>query len=216
MNQLHEQALSQFRTEIRHFYIVSLFNLVFAGLAIAFGVIYIIATVLGLTEGLATPWFRIITGAVATICFGLGLSWLLSSIRVFEGVEEIKENLDAEGDDITDDRVTCLIVRMLAHYRDNRKTINTMIRVCTLGGVGYFILGIATSLESISVLPDGMGFSLNSYRVIPTMLFTLGIALMTLLSSWWLSKYAKAWDRRLHEIETSECTLKQKLGLDEP
>ena len=72
-------VLSQFRTEIRHFYIVSLFNLVFAALAIAFGAIYVIGAVTGLTADFAGPWLRIITGAVAMVCFGLGLSWLLST-----------------------------------------------------------------------------------------------------------------------------------------
>ena len=48
---------------------------------------------------------------------------------------------------ITDERLTCLIVRMLAHYRDNRRTIRTMILVCTLGGGCFFVLGIANSLK---------------------------------------------------------------------
>ena len=209
-------ALIQFQKEIRHFYLVSFANLVFAALAIAVGVTYIIAAVLDLTGAPVIPGFHIITGIVAMVCFGLGLSWLFSSIRVYEGVEEIKDDLDAAGDDITETRITCLIVRMLAHYRDNRTTITTMIRVCTLGGASFFILGIATSLESISVLSDGMGFSMNYFRVIPAMLFTLGIALTTLFSSWWLSKSANAWDQRIAEIDASECALKTTLGLDEP
>jgi hypothetical protein len=77
------------------------------------------------------------------------------------------------------------------------------------------ILGIATCLEAISIPADGSGFTLNYFRIIPGMLFTVGIALVTLLSSRSLSQYAKVWDSRLHEIKESECALKQKLGLDE-
>ena len=47
------------------------------------------------------------------------------------------------------------------------------------------------------------------------MLLTLGISLASLLSSYYFSKFAKVWDRRLHEIEESECALKKTLGLDE-
>jgi hypothetical protein len=208
-------VISQFRTEIRHFYIVSLFNLVFAALAIASGILYFIAAVTGMTADLPGPWLRIITGAIAMVCMGLGLSWLLSSLAVFEGIEEIKDDLDREGNDVSDNRITCLIVRMLAHYRDNRKTIFTMIRVCTAGGVCFFILGIATSLEAISITPGGIGVSLNNFRVIPAMLFSIGIASMTLISSRFLSRYADVWDRRLHEIEESECVMKKTLGLEE-
>lgn len=212
---MHEQPLTRLRTEIRHFFTICILNIVFAALAIAFGVQYIVAAVLGLTTGIPLPGLRILTGAVAMVCFGLGIRWLISTMKVFEGVEEIKERLDAEGTTVTDDRVTCLIVQMLAHYRTNRRTIHTMVRVCTLGGVCFFILGIATSLEALSFSPDGFTLTLNNYLVIPAMVLTLGIALASLLSSYYFSVFAAVWEQRLHEIEESECALKRTLGLDE-
>jgi hypothetical protein len=211
---MNEQTLLRFRTEIRHFYLVSLLNLVFAALAIAFGVSYIVTAVLGQAAYPAIPGLRVLTGAIALICFGLGIGWLISTIRVFEGVEEVKEKLDAEGKTITDDRVTCLIVQMLAHYRDNRRTINTMILVCTLGGCGFFVLGLLNSLKALSFSPDGFGFTTDNLLAIPAMLLTLGIALASLLSSYYFSKFADVWEQRLHEIEESECALKTTLGLD--
>jgi hypothetical protein len=48
------------------------------------------------------------------------------------------------------------------------------------------------------------------------MFITLGIAFAGLLSSAYFSKFSKTWDRRLHEIDASECALKKTLGLDEP
>lgn len=213
---MHEQQFIRFRTEIRHFFTICILNIVFAALAIAFGVQYFVAAVLGLTTGIALPDLRIFTGAIAMVCFGSGIRWLLSTIRVFEGVEEIKGRLDMEGPAITGDRITCLIVRLLAHYRDNRKTIATMIRVCTLGGCGFFALGIATSLEAIAFVPGGITFTLDNLLVIPALLLTLGIALVSLLSSYYFSKFAMVWDQRLGEIDKSECTLKRTLGLDEP
>ena len=161
------------------------------------------------------PGFRIFTGAIAMICFGLGISWILSTVRIFEGIVTIKDDLEKDGDAITDERLTCLIVRMLAHYRDNRKTIRTMILVCTLGGVCFFVLGIANSLKVLSVSSGGFAFTLDNLLLIPAMLLTLGISLASLLSSYYFSKFAQVWERRLHEIDESECALKKKLGLDE-
>lgn len=201
--------------EIRHFYLICILNIVFAALAMAFGVNYIVAAVLGPETGFTSPGIRMLTAAVAMVCFGLGISWLISTIRIFEGIEVINDRLGAEGASITDEQITCLIVRMLAHYRDNRKTIRTMIRVCTLGGCGFFVLGIATSLESLIISSDGIAFTINNPLIIPAMLLTLGIALASLVSSYFFSKFAKVWDLRLGEIEESECTLKKKLGLDE-
>ncbi len=215
VNSMHKETHFRLRREIRHFYLICILNIVFAALAMAFGVNYIVAAVLGPATGFTSPEIRMLTAAVAMVCFGLGISWLISTIRIFEGIEVIKDRLDEEGVSITDDQITCLIVRMLAHYRDNRKTIRTMIRVCTLGGCGFFVLGIATGLESLIVSSDGIAFSINNLLIIPAMLLTLGIALASLSSSYYFSKFAKVWDQRLAEIEESECTLKKKLGLDE-
>jgi len=208
-------ALSQFKKEIRHFFQISVLNLVFAAIALAFSVQYMVTAISGHDTDPATAGLRIVTGAIAMICFGLGIRWILSTIRIFEGVESIKAELDSAGEEITDHRITCLIVRMLAHYRDNRKTIATMILVCTLGGACFFFLGIAPSLEAFSLSSNGIAFTLNSYRVIPALLLTLGIALASLLSSYYFSQFAKDWDRRIREIDESECALKKTLGLDD-
>jgi hypothetical protein len=215
VNSMQNQALIQVRTEIRHFSIICLLNIVFAAMVIACGVIYMIAVVLGLPTGLNTPLFRILIGAVAMVFFGLGIQWLLATIRIFNGVKSVQDKLDAEGTAIPDDRITCLIVQMLAHYRDNRTIIEKMIRVCTFGGVCFFGIGIGTSLEFLSISSGNISFTLNNLLVIPAMLFTLGIAFASLLSSAYFSKFSKTWDRRLHEIDESECTLKTTLGLDE-
>lgn len=216
MNNLQNQALIQFRTEIRQFYIVCILNLIFAALAMGFGISFMISAILGLTTGLsAPPLLGMLIGAIAMVCFGLGLSWLLSTVRIFKGIKVIYHQLDAEGTSITDDRITCLIVQMLTHYRDNRKTIGKMIRGCTFGGICFFSLGIGTSLEAISILSDGITFTVNNLLILPAMLLSLGIALASLFSSYYFSKSAKVWDRRLHEIDESECALKKTLGLDD-
>jgi hypothetical protein len=212
---MQNQALIQLRTEIRHFIIICYLNIVFAALAMAFGISYLLTAVHGQTTGLASPLFRILIGTVSLISFGLGIQWLLSTLRVFGGIDAINDTLDAEGTAITGDRITCLIVQMLAHYRNNRKTIDTMIHVCTLGGICFFCLGIAASLEVLSVSSGNIVFTLNNVLVISAMLLTFGIAFASLLSSGYFTKFSKAWDRRLHEIEASECALKTTLGLDD-
>jgi hypothetical protein len=219
---MHKQTLSQFRTETRHFFLISVLNLVFSAIAIATGVQYIVTAILGQTLDPLMPGFpgipgvRIFTGAIAMVCFGLGIGWILSTVRIFEGIVTIKDNLEKDGDAITDERLTCLIVRMLAHYRDNRRTIRTMILVCILGGVCFFVLAIGHSLKVLTITADGFAFTLDNLLLIPAMLLTLGIALASLLSSYYFSKFAQTWDRRLHEIGESECALKKTLGLDEP
>ena len=161
------------------------------------------------------PGLRIFTGAIALICFGLGISWILSTVRILEGFVTIKGDLEKAGDAIPDERLTCLIVRMLAHYRNNHKTIRMMIIVCTLGEGAFFVLGIANSLKIMSISSSGFAFTLDNLLLIPAMLLTLDISLASLLSSYYFLKFVQTRDQRLNEIEESECSLKKTLGLDE-
>lgn len=210
-----DATISRFKTEVWHFYLVSLLNIVFAALAIAFSVSSAVAFILGLAPDAGIPFPRIGSGILAMICFGLGLSWLLSTLRIFEGIESIRDTLSTNNGKISGEQMTCMIVRMLAHYRDNRKTIGTMITVCTLAGCGFFILGINIGLHAISVTFSGLSLTLDAALLIPAMLLTLGIALTSILSSYYFSGFSRVWDQRLREIDESECTLKRELGLDE-
>ena len=208
-------VLERFRSEITNFYLISLTNIVFAALSMAFGIAYMIGAITGNSAEPQIPFFRLLAGAAAMICFGLGISWLLSTVRIFEGVESIRDILCASKEQIPEDRVTCLIVQMLAHYRDNRDTIRTMIRVSTAGGCVFFILSIATGIRALSLTMSGGSVTFDSLSLLPAILLTLGIAIVSLLSSYYFSKFAKLWDERLGEIDASECALKEKLGLDD-
>jgi hypothetical protein len=208
-------ALSQFRSEIVNFSLVSLINIVFAILGIAFGFAYMIMAVIGHPLYPGNPAFRIFAGIIAMVCFGLGISWLLPTLKIFQGIRSIWDTLGASGDSLPEDRVTCLIVRMLAHYRENRKTIRTMILISTIGGCFFLLLGIITGLRAVSFTGSSGSVTLDSLGILPALLLTLGIALASILSSWYFSNFARVWDGRLCAIEVSECALKEKLGLDE-
>jgi len=206
---------ARFTTELNSFFALTLLNMVFGALSMAFGLQYLIAQVLGIPLWQIQPGLRAFAAAIAMIGLGLGLAWVLTSARVFRGIQAIHRESRNAPSPVPADLVTEWIIRMLAHYRDNRRTIGIMIIVCTVGGVCFFLLGIITSLESLSVSPAGISFTLNNSLVIPAMLLTLGIAFASLLSSYYFSRFTRVWDRRLRELAESECTLKKTLGLDE-
>ncbi len=214
---MHESALIRFRSEIRHFYLITVANIVFAALVMAFGISVLFGQAVLIYETFSTAAYAIyspVALVIALVATLAGFGWILTSVRIFEGIETIKDDLDETGSEVPDEALTRLIVRMLSHYRDNRAPIRTMILVCTLGGVCSFLLGILGSLEYLSVSTDGIAFTLNNYLVIPRMLLTLGIALVSLTSSYYFSRFARVWDERLGEIEGSEALLKETLELD--
>jgi hypothetical protein len=208
-------AFSQFKKEIRHFSLVASANLIIGAIASVAGILYIIAAILGLTTGLVSPELRVIAGAIAMVCFGLGASVLHVTLGISRGLGAIRSRLEAEGPAITDDRLTCLIVQMTAYYRDIRATLGTIILIGPLCGLCVFVLGIVTGLEALSLTSSGVSFTLDNRVTILAQAITLAIVVSSLLSSHYFTRFAVAWNHRIAEIEASECALKKTLGLDE-
>ena len=208
-----DETLNQFRKELTALFVIGILNIVFGALAMAFGVQYMVTSVLGQTA-VQSMVLRIFAGSVALICFGLGIAWIISSVKIFDGVEEIREEFQDREKPVSDETLTRGIIRMMAHYRQNTKTIHTMILVCTLGGFCFLALGIINSLEFFSISLLSGQFTLNNYLLIPAAVLTLGIALVSLFSSYYFSKFSRTWDLRLMETARSEEMLKKSLGID--
>ena len=213
-NRMTHEISTRFKRELSSFYVLVLLNLVFGALAMAFGIQSIIASVLGLTGGQTTPEFRMVSGVFSMVCFGLGISWVLSSAKILKGITGIRRAFRHRTATATDETVTLGIVRMVAHYRENKKTIRTMILVCTLGGFCFLALGVMNSMEFFSGGISSGRFVLNSYLLIPSALLTLAIAFVSLLSSYYFLKFSRTWDLRQQETTRSEDILKKTLGID--
>ena len=72
---------------------------------------------------------------------------MLRFLKAYEGIRT--EFKDLKGP-VSDETLTGGIIRMMSHYRENKKTIRTMILVCTLGGFCFLVLGVLNSLEFFS------------------------------------------------------------------
>ncbi len=155
-----------------------------------------------------------VTGVFSMVCFGFGISWVLSSAKILKGITGIRREFRYRTATATDETVTRGIVRMVAHYRENKKTIRTMILVCTLGGFCFLALGIMNSMEFFSGGLSSGRFVLNSYLLIPSALLTLAIALVSLLSSYYFLNFSRTWDLRQQETARSEDILKKSMGID--
>lgn len=208
------ENLERFKSELNSFFALIIVNLVFGALAMAFGIQFIIVSVSGLTAGQATMELRALAGAISLVCFGLGLIWIRCSAKILKGIKGIYREFRYRKEPVPDETLTCWIVRMTAHYRENRQTIRTMILVCTAGGFCFLTLGIISSLEFISISLSSVTFTVNSYLLIPSAVLTIGVAVVSLASSFYFSGFSRTWDFRQEEISRRECELAEKLGRD--
>jgi hypothetical protein len=86
----------QFEDEIRSFWILSISNLVFAAITMAYGIMFIVTRLQEMAHAgmlLIVPLIKVIIGFAAAV---LGIKWMLSSVDIFSSIEELKSAYDAK------------------------------------------------------------------------------------------------------------------------
>jgi hypothetical protein len=241
-----------FASELRSFFALCLMNLVFGSLAMAFGLQFIVTSVLAMAESGTFEWFPVFQVLLGWAAAVVGFRWILSSAKILKGVTKIRREYRAMGgtgtgairkgpvsgeaprgatsgetraeplsgairkeavtsgtgtEPVSAEALTGLIVRMMAHYRENWKAIWRMNLISTLGGAVFLTLGLLNLLQGISAwLSAGGIVSLLLAIVAAGINLTIGV--VSLLFSSWFRRYARAWDRRLIEASHTEEALK--------
>jgi hypothetical protein len=205
-----DETLFQFKNELNIFFVLVILNLVFGALAMAFGMQFMIASVLGLTGGQIPAVFRVLAGAISLTGFGLGLSWVLSSAKVLKGITAIRREYREYSDPVSAEILTGWIVRLVAHYRGNRETIRWMTLICAIGSCAFLALGILNIVQGIAGLAVSTDFWMRGLPFIAAVI-NLTIGFSSLLFYRYFRRYSAAWDLRLDETARSETILGQTL-----
>ncbi len=140
------------------------------------------------------------------VSFGLGIAWIISSVKIFEQIEGIRSEFKDLKGPVPDEVLTGGIVRMLSHYRENKKTIGTMILVCTLGGFCFLALGILNVVQGVGA-PDALTRLLSLIAAA----INLTIGIVSLRFCRYFQNYSAAWDQRLEEAARSEDALQHAM-----
>jgi len=205
---MKDETLSQFRNELNSFFVLVILNMVFGALAMAFGMQFMIASVMGFAEG-EIP-LNVLAGAISLAGFGLGLSWVLSSAKVLKGITEIRREYSECRDPVPAEILTGWIVRLTAHYRENRETIRRMTVICALGGCAFLAIGVLNLVQGITWTADPDTSLIQALPFIAAGI-NLSIGLASLLFSGYFRRYSAAWDLRLDETARSETILERTL-----
>ena len=205
---------TRFRRELNSFFAVTLLNVVFAAQAIALGMAYVVASVLGTTE---VPTDRPFGRSPAPSPWSPSASGSRGSVRARSscGASRSSAGRSGAGEARRARRTSPRgIVGMVAHYRENRATIRTMILVCTVGGFFFLAQGVVSAVEFASFTLSGGNVTLNGFALLPSALLSLGIGLVSLLSSYYFTRFSRSWDLRLEETARAEERLKSAMEME--
>jgi hypothetical protein len=207
---MNTDTTTQFQGELDSFFFLALLNMAFGALAMAFGMQYILLAVLGQPIVQTGPVLRILGGAISLAGFGLGLSWILTSARVLRGIREIRKEYRHYEGPVPGEVLTGWIVRMLAHYRENKRILPWMITVSRLGGCCFVTLGIVNILQGTAALASGTG-GMDPALCFIAAAINLTIGAATIAISIGFHRYARAWDCRLEATAKNESILESAL-----
>jgi hypothetical protein len=196
----------QFADELRSYFTMTLLNLVFGAMAMAFGMQFIVTSVLsfehaGIEAALEIPLFLV--GVIAVI---FGIRWIVFSARMLKGIAPLKREYRKMEKPLSEEILTSMIIRLITHYRENQWVIRRMTIICTLAGCIFLVLGILNLIQGILAGPF-LTLFLN--------IFAAGINLVigsvALISSSWFRHYAAVWDQRLETVFRSQETLQHAM-----
>jgi hypothetical protein len=201
-----QDTIRQFGAELTSFFTVTLFNLVFGALAMAIGMQFIIATALALSSGTTITLLSLILAATGVAGVVLGLWWIVTSSRILKGIKGVRKEYRNRREPVTGETLTRWIVTMMAHYRENTRTIRWMNGTCLLGGCIYFAFGLQNLYVGLvpAAVTGNTGAGIFPFTA-AAINCTIGI--VSILFSIYFHQYSKVWDERVVKAESSEAVL---------
>ncbi len=130
---------------------------------------------------------------------------LLKSVKVVRTVYRQKKKRE-----ITSEEFTGMMVHMMTQYREQKRTIQTMVVICMLGGICYVVQGVLDIGGIIVGISAGSGMQ----PVLPAIIaaaISLVIGGVSIRISRYFRRYAKVWDARLDALSRSEGELDRML-----
>ncbi len=207
-----QDTIRQFGAELTSFFSVTLFNLVFGALVMATGMQFIIVTALALSSGTTVTLLSLVLSATGVAGVVLGLWWIVISSHILKRISGIREEYKNRKEPVTDETLTGWIVTLMAHYRENNRTIRWMNGICLLGGCIYFAFGLQNLYVGLVFVPAAVtGSSGASVFAFAAAAINCIIGTVSILFSLYFHRYSQVWDVRMAKAETSATILEHAM-----
>lgn len=189
--------------EILVFIGLSVVNIIFAAIALAMGIVFIInhlPSVLELSEIFVINLGYIILG------FGLfviGIWWIIHSVTIMDFITTIQWKIIRLENEYSEDKITSLIIDMLSYFRDHNDQIKKMIIICRLGGIFFIANGFISLIDILFRYDLQFLFSHNIMKAISIVtVFIWGI--ISLCIPFIIAKFASIWEYRIEQSKEAE------------
>jgi len=184
---------------MRSFYALIIINIAGAGLAISFGIAWIVPNITPMIQEQSIQISQLaLTGLVVVGCV-VALRWLIASVEVFDGFDDLRDDSKAKEAEANGDVLTGLIVRSIAWYREKKANISTLKFGSRVTGAFFLLSAALQILNLASTLSSTSQFNLTLSLIGFTLCLVLGVA--GLLIPYSITRFVGTWD---HRVEASD------------
>lgn len=200
---MNKNIIKQINKEILIFIGLSVVNIIFAAIALAMGVVLIVNNLFYLIESgqyIDLTLGYIIAGAGLTL---IGFWWILHSVSLMDFNTEIQFDFSKKKVDLTDEKITSIIVKMISYYRENSKNIKRMILISRAGGIFFIINGLLSTIDFILKL-DSTFLITNNLMQIAGIILVFSWGILSFFIPRFISKFANFWEYRIKKSNEAE------------
>jgi hypothetical protein len=205
-----EVTLNKLDKQVIVFIGLSVVNIVFAAIALAFGIVFIISNLSNLFEtGIISNLsiLYVIAGGCLAI---IGFYWLLPSASIMDFITDLQiENHKSKEKNEQEKEIT-FIIRLLSYYRENDLKIKRMIFISKIGGSFFLISGIIKTIDVIISLNQSTPLNLQAMQIAAIVLM-FGWGIISLFIPRFLKEIARVWEYRVEISMDAEDILRQHM-----
>ena len=196
---MEKETFDRFNREMRSFYALIILNIVGAGLAMSFGIAWIVPNITPMIQEQSIQISKLaLTGLVVVGCV-VALRWLIASVEVFDGFDDLRDDSRVKEAEANCDSLTGLIVRSMAWYRERKANINDLKFGSRVTGAFFLLSAVLQILNLASTLSSTSPFNLTLSMIGFILCLVLGVA--GLLIPYSITRFVGTWD---HRIEASD------------
>lgn len=191
---MESETFEKLERETRSFAALVILNIVGAGLAMAFGVFWIVNNLLPLASGQMVNLMQIVYGGLGLLGFVFAIRWLIPCAETFDGVDDMIDG-KRESDMPVGEKLTQMIVEKLAWYREKREMIGKLKAGSRITGLFFLASAIPQVYSLVSSLGSTNGLMILTIAVGFALCIVMGVAGIYIPAL--IDRFTGTWDQRV-------------------
>jgi len=190
----------QVNKELLIFQGLSVVNIIFSAITLAIGVVFVVNNVFSLIESGNLIDYSTLYVFVGFVLVGIGFFWILPSASLMDFVTDIQFKYFNKKNELNDEKIITLIIKMISYYREESSNIKRMIIISRLGGTFFILNGIISSIDFYVKLNSNLQITNHLIQILSLILmFSWGI--LSLFIPYFIKKFANLWELRIKKSE---------------